>query len=59
MMPKVSPKSSLRNGPSTPCGSVWRMSPMFLRTWYQMSGTFCGGVDCFRSTKIVVCPAMV
>ena len=48
MMPKVSPKSSLKNGPTTPDGSVWRMSPMFLRTWYQMSGTAAGGVDCFE-----------
>ena len=38
MMPKVLPKSSLKNGPTTPIGSVWRMSPMFLRTWYQTSG---------------------
>jgi hypothetical protein len=59
MMPKVSPKSSLKKGPSTPCGSVWRMSPMFLRTWYQTSGTASGGVAPFRSTKIVVCPATV
>ena len=41
------------------CGSVRRMSPMFLRTWYQTSGMSSGGVDCFRSTKIVVCPAVV
>jgi hypothetical protein len=59
MMPKVSPKSSLKNGPTTPCGSVWRMSPMFLRTWYQMSGHRDGGVDCSRSTKIVVWPGVV
>ena len=43
----------------TPAGSVERMSPMFLRTWYQTSGTSAGGVDCFRSTKIVVWPAVV
>ena len=55
-MPKVSPNSSLKNGPMTPVGRVWRMSPTFLRTWYQMSATASGGVDCFRSTKIVVWP---
>ena len=59
MMPKVLPKSSLKKGPTVPIGSVWRMSPMFLRTWYQTSATASGGVDCFRSTKIVVWPATV
>ena len=39
MLPKVSPNSSLKNGPTTPSGSVGRMSPIFLRTWYQRSGT--------------------
>ena len=38
MLPKVSPNSSLKNGPTTPCGSVWRMSPTFLRTSYQSWG---------------------
>ncbi len=32
---------------------------MFLRTWYQMSGTSFGGVDCSRSTNMVVRPAVV
>jgi hypothetical protein len=44
MVMKVSPNSSLMKGPSTPCGSVWRMSPIFLRTWYQVSGTTFFGV---------------
>ena len=39
-----------------PCGSVLRMSPTFLRTWYQMSGTCAGGVESFRLTKIVALP---
>ena len=26
-----------------PAGSVWRMSPIFLRTWYQTLGTSLGG----------------
>jgi len=55
----VAPKSSLKNGPTTPCGSVWRMSPMLRLTSYQMSGTIAGGVACFRSTKIVVTPGVV
>ena len=58
-MPKVLPKSSLKTGPWTPAGRVWRMSPIFLRTWYQTSGTAAGGVDCLRSTKMVVWPAVV
>ena len=44
-MPKVSPKSSLKNGPTTPCGSVPRMSPTFLRTLYQTSAISAGGAD--------------
>src|SRR5690606_20403796 len=39
MLPKVSPNSSLKNGPTVPSGSVCRMSPTFLRTSYQRSGT--------------------
>ena len=39
MLPKVSPNSSLKNGPTTPSGSVARMSPTFLRTSYQSAGT--------------------
>ena len=47
MMPKTSPKLSLKNGPSTPCGRVWRMSPTLLRTSCQTSGTRSGGkVSC-------------
>ncbi|MOA40293.1 hypothetical protein D3C78_1621530 [compost metagenome] len=38
-MPKVVPNSSLKNGPTTLCGRVKRMSPIFLRIWYQSSGT--------------------
>ncbi len=59
MMPKVSPNSSLKNGPTTPCGSVWRMSPIFLRTSYQRSGTCSGGVEPLRLTKMRVTPALV
>jgi hypothetical protein len=33
----------LKNGPITPCGSVERMSPIFLRTWYQTLATSLGG----------------
>src|SRR4030095_9774164 len=43
----------------TPCGSVPAMSPTFLRTWYQMSGTSAGGVESLRFTKIVARPALV
>ena len=28
--------SSLKPGPTIPWGSVFRMSPTFLRTWYQV-----------------------
>src|SRR5262249_51226834 len=59
MMPNVSPNSSLNPGPTTPTGSVWRMSPMLLRTWYQMSGTSLARVLSLRLTKIVVTPARV
>ena len=38
MLPKVSPNSSLKYGPITPCGSVWRTSPTFLRTSYHSAG---------------------
>ena len=50
----VSPNSSLKPGPTIPCGKVLRMSPIFLRTWYQMSGIALPGVEPFRLTKIVV-----
>ena len=42
-----------------PAGSVWRMSPMFLRTWYQTSGTSAADVEPLRLTKIVVTPGVV
>jgi len=35
------------------------MSPMFLRTWYQTSGTSDADVDPLRLTKIVVSPGVV
>ena len=38
MLPKVSPNSSLKNGPCTPCGNVPLMSPTFLRIWYHSPG---------------------
>ena len=47
-MPNVSPKSSLKNGPTTPCGSVPRMSPTFLRTWYQTSAISDGRRRCLE-----------
>ncbi len=59
MMPKVSPKSSSNPGPITPAGRVERMSPMLLRTWYQMSGTSFAVALPFKLTKIVVSPARV
>ncbi|EWS62683.1 hypothetical protein Y695_04086 [Hydrogenophaga sp. T4] len=43
MTPKTSPNSSLKNGPTTPCGNVLRMSPIFLRVVYQIWGTSSGG----------------
>jgi hypothetical protein len=43
-MPNTSPNSSLKNGPWTPAGKLGAMSPIFLRTWYQRSGTWRGGV---------------
>jgi hypothetical protein len=33
----------LNTGPITPAGSVLRMSPTFLRAWYQTSVTSFGG----------------
>ena len=30
-----------------PAGRVLRMSPIFLRTWYQVSGTADGGAESF------------
>ena len=38
MLPNVSPNSSLKYGPTTPAGRVWRMSPTFLRAWYHSAG---------------------
>ena len=35
------------------------MSPIFLRTWYQMSGIALFGVEPFRLTKTVLWPALV
>ncbi len=39
MLPKVSPNSSLKNGPTTSDGRLALMSPTRLRTWYHSSGT--------------------
>ncbi|MNT64879.1 hypothetical protein D3C72_2028180 [compost metagenome] len=36
MVPYTSPNSSLKNGPRTPAGSVCWISPIFLRTVYQI-----------------------
>ena len=33
----------MKKGPSTPAGSVPRMSPIFLRVWYQVCWTSSGG----------------
>jgi hypothetical protein len=38
-------------GPTMSCGRVLRMSPTFLRTWYQMSGTCAGGVESFSRSR--------
>ena len=35
------------------------MSSIFLRTWYQMSGTALGGVESLRTTMMVTWPAVV
>ena len=51
MLPKVSPNSSLKNGPTMPGGSVWRMSPIFLRTWYNTSGTRAAGNESLTMTN--------
>ena len=59
MMPKVSPNSSSKKGPTTPWGSVCRMSPMLLRTWYQVSSTSRPVVAPSRLTKMVVTPGRV
>ena len=48
MMPKTSPNSSLKNGPTTSFGKVALMSLTFLRTWYQSSWISLFGVDSFR-----------
>ena len=37
-MPKTSPYSSLKNGPTVPSGRFCSMSETFFRTWYQASG---------------------
>ena len=58
-MPKTSPNSSLKKGPTTPFGSVIWMSLIFLRTWYQMSSISSLGVDSFRLTKMVAWPGLV
>ena len=56
MVPKVSPNSSLKNGPRTPSGSVDRTSATFLRTWYQAFGTSFGGVKSLSVMKIIDSP---
>jgi hypothetical protein len=58
-MPNVSPNSSLKPGPTSPSGNVPRMSPIFLRTWYQIPGTAAAGVVPLRLTKIVAWPGVV
>jgi hypothetical protein len=59
MMPKVSPKRSLKNGPTIPAGRVWRMSLTSLRTCCQIGGISGAVTSPLRSTKIVVTPARV
>ncbi|MCY1437552.1 hypothetical protein D9M71_537180 [compost metagenome] len=51
MLPKVVPNSSLKKGPWMPGGKVWRMSLIFLRTWYQSSGI---SSECIESRAIKV-----
>ena len=58
-MPKTSPKSSLKNGPTTPAGSVPRMSPTFLRTWYQVLLTSLGGALSFSCRMVKDSPGLV
>ena len=56
MLPKVSPNSSLKNGPTTPWGSVERMSPTFFRTWYQVSRISSGRDESFTNTNTTDSP---
>ncbi len=56
MLPKVSPNSSLKKGPWMPAGSWWRMSPTFLRTWYQVSLISSGREESFTNTKTTDSP---
>ena len=51
MLPKVSPNSSLKNGPTTSRGSSGLMSPIFLRAWYHRSGISLERIES-RATKI-------
>jgi hypothetical protein len=50
MLPKVSPNSSLKPGPTMPAGSVPRMSPTFFLTWYQVSRMSAGLDESFTNT---------
>ena len=58
MLPKVSPNSSLKDGPWMPCGSVARMSPTFLRTWYQVSLISSGRAESFTNTNTTDSPGL-
>jgi hypothetical protein len=42
----------LKLGPMIPDGRLPRMSPTFLRTWYQSSFTLAGGVRSERLTRM-------
>ena len=58
MDPNTSPNSSLKNGPSASAGRVWRMSPTFFLTWYQMSGTSFGAAVSSNSRMISDSPGL-
>ena len=42
-----------------PEGRFWRMSPIFLRTWYQRSGTSDARALSFRFTNTTDSPGFV
>jgi hypothetical protein len=48
----------LKNGPCTPGGSVPRISPSFLRTWYQTCWISRGGDESFSWTMISTSPGL-
>ena len=57
--PNTSPNSSLNDGPCKPWGNVPRISSIFLRTWYQISGMALALVVSLRNTNTVDSPGRV